>query len=119
MSIATTSKDKVLSIELPEKFNSELLAHFDTESKSWLLSESQLYILDFKKAGEISPAAARVLVSFCSAVGKAQKKVVSVNVSSHFTKQFKNDGILDVLKVYVGSAAAQNSQVPQKMNLRK
>lgn len=119
MSIAITSKDKVLSIELPEKFNSELLAHFDTESKSWLLSESQLYILDFKKAGEISPAAARVLVSFCSAVGKAQKKVVSVNVSTHFAKQFKNEGILDVLKVYSAPTSLPSVQSTPKMNLRK
>lgn len=113
MSITTVAKDKVLNIELPEKFNSELLAHFDTESKSWLLSENQLYILDFKKAGEISPAASRVLVSFCSAVGKAQKKIVSVNVSTSFSKQFKKDGILDVLKVFSGPSLVQN-QPPQK-----
>ena len=47
--IVTTARDKVLNIELPEKFSSELLSHFEAESKSWLLSEAQFYIFDFKK----------------------------------------------------------------------
>jgi hypothetical protein len=101
--IVTSAKDKVLNIELPSKFNQELLANFDAESKSWLLSEAQLYVLDFNKLAEIIPSDYRVLVSFCAAVGKAQKKIVSINVGPTFVKQFKKDGIIDALSIYTGA----------------
>lgn len=103
--IGTTAKDKVLNIELPEKFSTELLHTFEAESKTWLLSESQFYIFDFKKCSDLIPSDYRVLVSFCSAVGKAQKKVASINVSHNLAKQFKKDGVFDVLNVYSGGPA--------------
>lgn len=103
--IVTTARDKVLNIELPEKFSPELLSNFEAESKSWLLSEVQFYIFDFKKCSDLFPSDYRVLVSFCSAVGKAQKKIASINVNNSFTKQFKKDGVYDVLNVYSGAPA--------------
>lgn len=104
--IVTTAKDKILNIELPEKFSTELLNNFEAESKTWLLSEAQFYIFDFKKCMDLIPSDYRVLVSFCSAVGKAQKKVASINVNTNFAKQFKKDGVYDVLNVYSGAPAA-------------
>ncbi len=93
-------KDKVQTISLPEVFNNQVIQEFEVESKSWLLSEANLYVLDFKKVSSLSKNEYRILLSFCSTAAKVEKKVVSIHVSTPLLKQLKKDGVHEMMNIF-------------------
>jgi anti-anti-sigma regulatory factor len=98
--IHITLKDKVQTIALPEIFNTQVVQEFEAESKTWLLGEANLYVLDFKKVSSLSKNEYRVLLSFCTTAAKVDKKVVSVHVSSALLKQLKKDGVDSLMNIF-------------------
>lgn len=98
--IHITIKDKVQTISLPEVFSDEAAKEFDIESKSWLLGDAHLYVLDFKKVETLLKSEYRVILSFCTTAAKVDKKVVSVHVSPQLIKQFKKDGVESMINIF-------------------
>ena len=95
-----TIKDKVQTIALPALFNSQALQEFEAESKTWLLGDANMFVLDFKKVTALSNNEYRVLLSFCTTANRAEKKVVSVHISSTLQKQLKKDGVIDKFNIF-------------------
>lgn len=98
--IHITLKDKVQTIILPEEFVNEAVEEFEVESKSWLLGDANLYVLDFKKVNNLPKSEYRVILAFCTTAAKAEKKVVSIHVSAGLLKQLKKDGVHALMNIF-------------------
>lgn len=89
--------EQVMSIELPEIMDNKFADVLQAAAKDWLESPVTIYALNFKKTLECKQSNYRSLVSLSQQIRKAGRTIVSFNIDSELTQQFKMAGISDAL----------------------
>lgn len=90
------SKDetqKFLKIHCAGDLNSDAATEFSNQTKAWMLSSVEHFILDFEDVSKVEREFYQSIIHFKTTLKKDQKVLYTVNLPDPLLKQFKEDGV--------------------------
>lgn len=100
--------DGIQTIVLPPDLNQNIVKDLESATKSWLMSSSEIHILDFKAVQAVHNLVYRPLILFNQALRQAKKNMFCTHLPDRLIPQFRQDGLLGVFIPVRGVQDAKN-----------
>ncbi len=110
-------KDGIHLITCPAVIDGADPAVMEANTKTWLLSQSKVHVIDFKATTEFKPMAYRAFVLFNQALKQNGKSLFVININPKMMGQFNEDGLSSVFVPVASIEEAKKKGQPAKMSV--